>query len=84
MRLINANKLTPDRLTDFGVAVSINQIDNAETINAIPIPDNATNGDMIRVAYGVEPIYGDEHFIFYGGEMRFSREWWNAPYKGGE
>ena len=39
MRLINADRLTPDRLTDFGVAVSIRQIDNAPTVNAIPIEE---------------------------------------------
>lgn len=37
MRLIDANRLTPDRLTDFGVAVSLHQIDNIPTVQAVPI-----------------------------------------------
>ena len=37
MRLIDANRLTPDRLTDFGVAVSLHQIDNIPTVKAVPI-----------------------------------------------
>ena len=42
------------------------------TVNAIPIPENATNGDMIKAMFPNEPDF----------EYDFFRDWWNAPYKG--
>lgn len=35
-----------------------------------PIPDNATNGDVVKKVFGNVPFYHDE--------------WWNAPYQKGE
>ena len=71
-------------------------VQHAKTVNAIPIPEGATNGDVflncnkdahvlyddgIRVA--VILVQGDED----GSPCAmFSADWWNAPYKkvGGE
>ena len=36
MRLIDADKLTPDRMTDKGLAISQSQIANTPTVDAIP------------------------------------------------
>ena len=65
-------------IDDIGVSVCM-EIEEQPTV--FEIPENPTNGDMIKAMYGKEDIYKDEHFVFYGGEMRFSRDWWNAPYK---
>ena len=60
---------------------------------AIPIPDNATNGDMIKALF---PSASEtDHFILNSPigniiyirleehqEMRVQQEWWDAPYKG--
>ena len=43
--------------------------------NGTPIPDNATNGDVIKA------LFPNEHDF----ETDFDEEWWNAPYqKGGK
>lgn len=60
--------------------------------NGTPIPDNATNGDVIRAMfpntevddydYGKDPVidvYGIDEYI------TLRKAWWNAPYqKGGK
>ena len=48
-------------------------IDEAPTIEAIPIPKDATNGDMIKAMF---PKY-------YQGILSYldNTKWWNAPYK---
>ena len=45
--------------------------------NGTPIPDNATNGDIIKAIYGVH-FPGEEDYSHY-----FFKEWWNAPYQKG-
>ena len=60
--------------------------------NGTPIPDNATNGDVIKAMFPNFRL--TDHFalsetceIYYfsnGNEIcaiRCSKEWWNAPYK---
>ena len=59
-----------------------------ETINAIIIPDNATNGDMIKTMFHIrKEIFTDYGTIkVYGLDdektpNEFLVEWWNVPYK---
>lgn len=62
-----------------------------ETIlNGTPIPDNATNGDVIKAFYP-DAKY-DTYFDFIAMTThtertvfmsRFDRDWWNAPYQKG-
>ena len=48
-------------------------------LNGTPIPDDATNGDVIKT------IFGDKLFGKAEGLMMVSCDWWNAPYqKGGK
>ena len=63
-------------------------IENAPTINAIPIPKDATNGDMIKAMFPKADIeYWAEYsaysviFPFDNDVKYFSYDWWNAPYK---
>lgn len=51
MRIIDADKLYPDRMTDKGLAISQSQIANAETINAIPL-NNIVELPKDEVVYG--------------------------------
>lgn len=59
---------------------------------ATPIPDNATNGDVIKAMFDVEEYHlktePDDVFLRFKGEERtiwFSLDFWNAPYqKGGK
>jgi len=51
------------------------------------IPNNATNGDVICALWNVSVVYENGCYrIIRGGEkwssiLKFSEEWWNAPYK---
>ena len=58
-----------------------------ERVNAIEIPDNATNGDMIKAMFPKAPIKYEEFLIkihFYEPakiDITFHKCWWDAPYK---
>lgn len=66
-----------------------------EEVDAIEIPKNATNGDMIEKMFpnceqkehmnnGYFEMYFDND-LKNASYMRVSKDWWNAPYKrGGE
>lgn len=55
------------------------------TINAIILPDNATNGDVIDTmfcgSYGTNGEYVHVYGVGGNGLLTFTKEWWNAPYK---
>lgn len=94
MRLIDADALNiRDVSTDYNskvMGVTESDIDDTLTINAIPIPEDATNGDVIKAMFpngkiiktedgdcGYE-IYLDDTYSFCSW---FDGLWWNAPYK---
>ena len=55
--------------------------------NIIEIPDNATNGDVIKAVFPETKIYDDIYVMHIGigrTDMNFRKDWWNAPYKKGE
>ena len=59
--------------------------------NGTPIPDNATNGDVIKAMFGVKEIDMPNtntycvHFFEEGRSHYFFKGWWHAPYqKGGK
>ena len=68
------------------------------TVQAIPIPENATNGDMIKAMFPnckdwkakIEDNDGEMHevhFVQLPNSMtvnKYEESWWNAPYKGGQ
>lgn len=69
-------------------------LDEVPTVNAIVIPDNATNGDVIKALFPnftfrnanegltrLFDLYSEEHLEIAGMASAF---WWNAPYKKGE
>ena len=68
-------------------------VHEADTVNAIPIPENATNGDMIKALFPnvriderlEENLSTELNIIIVkgidGGTSPFYRNWWNAPYK---
>lgn len=50
--------------------------------NGIPIPDNATNGDVARAVFGNYVTFCMEQDAIQNGE---NPTWWNSPYqKGGK
>lgn len=64
-------------------------IDNAPTVPAIPIPDNATNGDMIKAMFPTAEVKEKNNCyeVYFGigtAIQFFNHQWWNAPYKRGD
>lgn len=99
MRLIDADELLT-HIEDFGEGqYSLNLISpyyvrNAPTVNAIPIPDDATNGDMVKIIFpniksnedkGYQIIHWDNLWDDENCAASFvaARKWWEAPYKRG-
>lgn len=68
-------------------------VDNiSQTVLTIPIPDNATNGDVIKALYNPYRIFEyvnssvhvyltEDSFNIGEYEMNFNWDWWNAPYR---
>ena len=74
--------------------LQITQVENC-IINGTPIPDNATNGDVIKAMFGADKVFGFIHYVdlmakvgnwFNDGVVaKFDRDWWDEPYqKGGK
>ena len=56
--------------------------------NGTPIPDNATNGDVIKAMFDVKEVDTCNKYAVHfpeEGSHYFFKGWWNAPYqKGGK
>lgn len=52
-------------------------------VNAIPIPENPTNGDVIKVLFPNAKVVETNTVVGIGidGTTTFNKDWWNAPYK---
>lgn len=56
--------------------------------NGTPIPENATNGDMIKALF--KNCVKDDDFegavitVINGEAQYWKKDWWNAPYKARE
>ena len=94
-RLIDANAINVEDTiggqNDFADCIrdSVQMVlDNAKTF--LIIPENATNGDMIKALFPNAEIFKREeygyHYVFVtikdmGNCWKIRGEWWNAPYK---
>lgn len=92
MRIIDIDEIgvTPIDITDLPYDRCLmtylkEDIDNAPPVNVIPIPDNATNGDMIKAIFsnleGKEKAFEIEVNVNKNKVGNISVDWWNAPYK---
>ena len=66
---------------------AVESIEELSTVPTIPIPDNATNGDVIKALFPT--IKTKEYHTFIrviDGEeyCSINYDWWNSPYKKGE
>lgn len=90
-RLIDADEVADRKFYDEEIINSQLQTLHAK---AIPVPEGATNGDVIKAMFPNCPIqfvskisnrvatvsvYEDEDIVF--GRMCFTKVWWNAPYR---
>lgn len=59
--------------------------DGVSSVPAIPIPDGATNGDMIKAMFPNIEMWGEsEKTLDYslGGMIhRITKSWWNSPFR---
>ena len=83
MRLIDADNYEMDILKAYDdVTIELDVLNKQHTVDAIIIPDKATNGDMIMAMFNcmvIEISKGKvyvEHIYF-----PFDEAWWNATYK---
>ena len=76
----------------FGVKHTLYDLAGA-ICNGVVLPDNATNGDMIKAMFPnvqvvdagihrITVIFGDCHNMMYRNS--YDEDWWNAPYQGGQ
>ena len=90
MKVLDYNKL--DAM--LGLEYNGEEIDTFEAlekqvVNAVPIPDNATNGDVIKAMFPNVEFKNDHQFTVWGyingGDciVKYDIDWWNAPYKKG-
>lgn len=81
--IIDIDKNDYEKLKDGHIAFSILDVMQ----NGTPIPDNATNGDVIKTIYpkGITAKFAT-FMRFIDGEHYFncSEEWWNASYQKGD
>ena len=100
MSLIDADRLLQRtkfyNLKNGNRAIDEVDILHAPPVQAIPIPEGATNGDIIKAMFPnievneIETNTGGYIDVKYLDTIRecdsmaFLRKWWNAPYKGAE
>ena len=90
MRLIDADKFEAfvirtngDEEFVNGVQYVLEKIDNAPTVDAVYIPENATNGDVIKALFpdytyvGTCVLDKNENILLHD----INYNWWLAPYK---
>lgn len=80
--IYKASQIVGDKFDD------VIQIPLEVIANCTPIPDNATNGDVIKAMFDVteEHFYDEDRMVDVYGLDRiddpstFYADWWNAPY----
>ena len=90
MRIIDADRYRKDLLSAYDdISMEFEILDRQPLVNAIVIPEGATNGDMIKTMFPNAEYREDileNVFIISSvqlGHIVFRECWWNAPYKGG-
>ena len=85
MRLIDADELIKnwyDEYIKFMTKEEIESMDgiieNAPTINAIPIPKDATNGDMLKAVF---PNVNFDYRIWWDNLYFKDTDWFYEPYE---
>ena len=90
-RLIDANKYREEWLK-FRTFEPMLLLDMSPTV--LTIPDNPTNGDMVKSIFNPYCIHEDKYYVYvYLTETewnsgvyfnRFRKNWWNSPFKRGD
>jgi len=85
--LIDIPKRAYDMTKEMGNVIDADNEVVAEAIrNGTPIPDNATNGEVIKAMFHDAEIHLDGNDVFFhhmGFWIKYNIRWWNAPYQKG-
>jgi len=57
-------------------------INQCKIEDAIIISKGATNGEVIKTMFPDELLTSITSTLWWGDNMSFNKDWWNAPYKG--
>ena len=89
MRVIDADKYRKDLLSAYDdPSIELEVLDRQPLVSAIPIPEGAINGDVIKTVFPNvecrEDSLGNVFIVSSAqlGYIAFRESWWNAPYKG--
>jgi hypothetical protein len=92
-RLIDANNLktycyevlldtdNPNRVDGLSPCNGLTEDDIDLVPTVLTIPDNPTNGDMLKILFPSIALYEKNHNAI---EISFKGDWWNSPYKAQE
>ena len=90
VEIINRNGFNKDGTFSF----KLNEVVKQAIRNGVILPDNATNGDMIKAMFPLIEIKREisstsDNIVmrddsFFEAINRFHTDWWKAPYKGGQ
>lgn len=94
VEIINRNGFNKDGTFSF----KLNEVVKQAIRNGVILPDNATNGDVIKAMFPnckdwkakLEDNDGEVyevHFVQLPNSLtvnKYEESWWNAPYKGGQ
>lgn len=72
----NGSGMTTDKQHEEAKRIAIEAL-----TNSIPIPEGATNGDMIKAMFPNISIYEHGSTYSVNNEYNFNSTWWNKPYK---
>ena len=92
MRIIDADRYRKDLLSAYDdISMELEVLDRQPLVSAIPIPEGATNGDMVEKIFGkvrpeivkaVSDVYCALIRMMYSSCCEKLDKWWDAPYKG--
>jgi hypothetical protein len=82
MRIIDADKYRKELLSAYDdVSMEFEVLDRQPLVSAIPIPEGATNGEVVEKIFG-KSIYYTLFSMMYVSCCEKLKKWWYAPYKG--
>lgn len=91
VEIIKRNGFNKDGTFSF----KLNEVVKQAIRNGVILPDNATNGDVIKAMFPKgkvrrevscthdKTVFSFPDGTYFGAECRFNTDWWNEPYKGG-
>lgn len=89
VKIIKRNGFNKDGTFSF----KLNEVIKQAIRNGVVLPDNATNGDMIKAMFPSIEVQREisstsDNIVmrddsFFGAINRFHTDWWKAPYKEG-